>query len=238
MDALDLGARGGRGRRCCPQLVAYTGDDLTALTYVADSGGQLQFSAEAGTTYRIALQNTSEFWGTLSWLVATKPANDDFADAQQLSGDAGTVSLSTYAASLEPGEQDAYTGSVWFAWTPSATGNARFTTLACCSGYVFVYEGDTLGGLTALAAWSSDQSVHVTGGTAYRIKVDTPSFAGTLHWSLALPPANDAFAAATDLGSGSGSLFVDTTGASTEPDEPGANGHSVWFTWTAGAKGA
>lgn len=51
-----------------------------------------------------------------------------------------------------------------------------------------------------------------------------------------MPPVNDDFASATDLGSAtSGEVTFDNTGATIETgewDDTGA-GHSVWFTWTA-----
>ena len=131
--------------RCCAELRAFTGSSLGALTeVVASSGNQVQFAAQAGTTYRLELGNAGEFGSRLSWLVATKPANDDFASAQNLGTDAGTVAFSTFAATNDPNEPDVYNASVWFTWTPTASGGAAFDLGPCCSAYAFIYEGNAI----------------------------------------------------------------------------------------------
>lgn len=54
-----------------------------------------------------------------------------------------------------------------------------------------------------------------------------------------MPPVNDDFADATDLGSGSGQVTFSNVDATTEGGEPSArsSGSTVWFKWTAPADG-
>ena len=81
-------------------LGVFTGSNVSSLTAVAsndDSNGTLQsklsFNAVAGTTYRIVVDGFGAAHGpfSLQW-AQNPPANDDFANAQALSGASGKVS--------------------------------------------------------------------------------------------------------------------------------------------------
>jgi hypothetical protein len=118
-------------------LAVYTGDDVSLLNEVAgndDSCGdrsQLTFEAVAGTTYRIAVDGFGGDTGALFLTLRLAPPNDDFADAQPLSGDTGSVSGTTIGASTED-QEPAHAGdgwnSVWFEWTAPSSGPASFET--------------------------------------------------------------------------------------------------------------
>lgn len=62
----------------------------------------------------------------------TPPANDNYANAQPLTGASGSVTASNIGATLEPGEpniQDTAGGaSVWYTWTVPVTGTYQFDT--------------------------------------------------------------------------------------------------------------
>lgn len=139
------------------------------------------------------------------------PANDNFADAQGLSGSSGTVSGSNNFGTKEAGEptNPAGTGggkSVWYSWTAPATGQATFDTNGSTFDTILaVYTGAAVNGLTVIAAnddispltdpeprnIQSLVTFSVTAGTIYRIQVD--GFDGDqgnifLHWSAPSAP--------------------------------------------------
>jgi hypothetical protein len=140
---------------------------------------------------------------------AAPPANDDFANATALTGEAGNQAGTNIEATAEPGEPD-HAGwpafaSVWYSWAPSADGIATLDT--CTADFdtrLAVYTGAAVDALTEVA--SNDDSESCGPGSlqsslrfvavkdvAYRIAVDgffeTGSF--TLRWNRApLPPTN------------------------------------------------
>lgn len=147
--------------------------------------------------------------------VAAQPPNDNFASAQVITGNSGSVAGSNVDATKEPGEpfHANNTGghSIWYSWTPSSSGAARFTTCSSAIDTLLaVYTGSAVNALTLVAA-NDDSAVCGSGsvrssvtfransGTTYRIAVDgatresgTAEGAISLNWSLtAEPPNND-----------------------------------------------
>ncbi|MEW5967887.1 MAG: S8 family serine peptidase [Pseudomonadota bacterium] len=128
------------------------------------------------------------------------PLNDAFAEAAISAGDSGAASGWNLNATLEAGEPlhgGAGGGkSVWWRWTPSASGTARFDTHG--SGFdtvLAVYGGGSVSTLVELASNDNDGSAGnasglsfaATAGTTYRIAVDGKSGASgavTLAWTL------------------------------------------------------
>jgi hypothetical protein len=142
-------------------LAVYTGSTVGSLTEVTssnndpdcDSSSRVSFRASAGTQYHLAVDGAGGASGDLFLDWFQRPANDDRADAQVISGETGSVAVSNAYASLESNEP-AHGGpggaSVWFRWVAPSSGPARFDT--CGAGYdtlLAVYEG---GSTTALAA--------------------------------------------------------------------------------------
>lgn len=84
-----------------------------------------------------------------------------------------------WGATKESGEPD-HAGdpggaSVWYAWTPPVSGEARVSLEFGGPGLIAFYEGSTLTGLTPLASSSTSFpsiTVPVVGGDEYRIAVD------------------------------------------------------------------
>jgi hypothetical protein len=171
-------------------LAVYTGDVVSALTEVgADNNSgcspqsQVTFAATAGTTYRIAIDGADGAMGyyELDW--ALSPANDDFAQATSIAGDAGTVDGDNWYATQETGEPD-HGGpggySVWYRWTAPSSGTATFDV---CTAYfdtlLAVYTGDNVGVLTRVAQNDDDcnygasrVSFQATAGVVYSIVLD------------------------------------------------------------------
>ena len=140
------------------------------------------------------------------------PANDDYANAQVISGTSGSVTGTNVGATLEPGEpgiQDAEGGaSVWYEWTVPVTGSYQFDT---CTAYpdlpanIGFFVGGTVSSAVEFGAGPSQGlcpageagATIITGtwsaGLTLRIKVDglnengngTPAYGGvfTLEWA-------------------------------------------------------
>ncbi|MGH9968579.1 MAG: peptidoglycan DD-metalloendopeptidase family protein, partial [Pyrinomonadaceae bacterium] len=81
------------------------------------------------------------------------PSNDNFANAQAISGTLGTVTGTNVGATKESGEPNhaGNTGgaSVWYRWQPSSSGSATFATNGSnFDTLLAVYTGSSVSGLT------------------------------------------------------------------------------------------
>lgn len=204
----------------------------------------------------------------LAWgghAVTTKPLNDNFANAQLISGNAGVAHGTNIGATKEAGEPN-HAGnpggmSVWFRWVAPNSGVAEFDTgnsLAQLDtlGSNFdttmgVYPGSQVNALTLVGSNNdvspTDKSSQVkfaaVGGTTYYIAVDgfqdpqTGNVAsGTIALSWTLPPPNDAFAHAQNLPGTAGSVKGTTLGATAKQIHYDYfNG--VWYRFRAPATG-
>jgi hypothetical protein len=188
-----------------------------------------------------------------SLALATAPANDDFADAQQFSGTSVSQGGTTLGATLQAGEPayGAGNGSVWFKWTAPRNSRVRIGTCAAgpASTLVEVFNGSSLDSLHEVDYNDSSQCptgefygtvrrFRAVAGTTYRIVVIEYAADGAFTLTLSAPaaPANDDFAHAKKI-SGISPLFRGTTvNATVEPGEPAvedASWGSVWYRWTA-----
>jgi Ca2+-binding RTX toxin-like protein len=186
------------------------------------------------------------------------PANDDFADAVDLSAidpENGAVEGTNVGASKELGEPD-HAGnpgghSVWYTWT--APGDGSIPNIAFTTGFsefdtlLAAYTGVAVGALTEVASNDdatglgngSSVSFATTPGTTYAIAVD--GFQGKvgrffLDWDEA--PANDNFADAILLTGAAGTQSGNSGGATSEAGEQvHAAPVTVWYTWTPPADG-
>jgi hypothetical protein len=150
-------------------------------------------------------QNAIDIFGYT--VIATPgPPNDNFANAQVLTGNSGTVNGSSSFATREAGEptNPELTGggrSVWYNWTATGTGQATFDTNGSNFDTILAaYTGTAVNALTVLASNDDISPLNdppprniqslitfpVNVGTVYRIQVD--GFDGdqgsiTLHWT-------------------------------------------------------
>ena len=238
------------------QSAIYTGSTLTNLTALpGQSGCRSTVTVTAGTEYRIAVagEAPNEFFPfTLTLRSAVRPANDNFAHAQELTGPLPfTATGNTNDATTEPDEPDGSTATVWYRWTATATGPVSFDT--CDSGRgleskLTVYTGTAISGLDEVGSHADCGSLSrvtftATSGTTYRIRVGS-SLLGAFRLRVRVPnpPPNDNVADARVL---TGSLPLTTSGtnveATREESEP-ARGQlrgyaSVWYRWTPGSSG-
>ena len=170
---------------------------IVANVPAGNSGGLVRVSTPGGIA-------TST--GTFSPLLP--PPNDNFANAQILSGSTGTATTTNTAATKESGEPNHVNNlggkSIWFQWTAPANGAWTFRTAGSSFDTIMaLYTGSTLSNLTLVAA-NDDSStgitslitVLVTNGTIYRLAVDGYNFddansssassgLASLSWSLA-----------------------------------------------------
>lgn len=186
---------------------------------------------------------------------ATPPANDDFANAQVLSGPLPlTVSGTTVGATREAGEptppESTPSGhSIWFTWEAPST---EYVSVDTCGSeprtILSVYTGTTVGELTEVASnWYSYAPDCVSGGsevtftahagTTYSVSVDGDGFEapsdpsstgeGPIELELSHPPrpANDDFANAEPIAAGELSFPIDNWGATKESGEPDHRGN-------------
>jgi outer membrane protein assembly factor BamB/subtilisin family serine protease len=151
-------------------LSVFTGSSLGGLTVAAsndDSPGttasRVTFNVTAGTTYQIAVDGKGATSIGLTVLkVGAVPANDNFANAQSVSGINFAVSASNLNASSETGEPvHAGVGaghSVWFKWVAPAAGRYQLAAFSTQGDMVAaVYTGTSVSALTPVA--SNDNSV-------------------------------------------------------------------------------
>jgi hypothetical protein len=181
------------------RLGVYTGAAVNALTKVTPTvpiNSQpfcaIRFNAVMGTTYRIAVGGSTEDTEgsfALDIHVFSPPANDDFANAQGLPGalpiSVGGTTIDAGSQTGEPnhGEDFGALTSVWYRWTPSASGPVSIDT--CSSDFdalIGVHTGAALNALTRVATseggpgcggpFGGKLTMNVSAGTTYLIAVD------------------------------------------------------------------
>jgi Divergent InlB B-repeat domain len=252
----------------------YTGSAVDALTQVASSQGlnvncgpgseaqQVEFEAQAGVGYKIAIDGKNGGTGSFSFEVRGAPLDDDFADATTIAAEPPEFTHGTnLRATAEPGEPD-HAGepadhSVWFDWTPAKSGPVIVTTCEASSkldSVLAVYTGSSLNALTPVASnddalrpgpsiecglGNSEVRLEAVAGTEYKIAVDgAGGTVGGFNLRFHGRPANDSFATPTvlpanrNVGTGQDTNRL----ATAEPGEPDhadePADHSVWFSWT------
>lgn len=168
-------------------IAAYTGSAVDTLTRAAPAGNwRYAFHATGGTTYAIALgsANRGEFGNfTLNWRMIL---NDNFEDAEAITGRAGTVIGNNNGATGQTGEPNHAVGSsaistsVWYRWTPAETGLAALRALLGPTTplVVAVYTGPSLTSLTRVTSATSGTTTYVpvAAGTTYYIAVGSTAY--------------------------------------------------------------
>lgn len=193
-------------------LAVYSGNTLDSLALLAENDNQatssqslVVFPPVSGTTYWIAVDGVNGAVGNLvlNWSQSDlRPVNDDFANAQPISGEAGQLTAPSVYATKEPGEPN-HAGepggaSIWFTWTAPVSQPMYFDTLG--SGFdtvLAVYTGSSVSDLTEVASNNNLSDYYVSSrvhfnalaGAQYLIAVDGVGGANDgvkLNWS----PAN------------------------------------------------
>lgn len=216
-----------------------------------------QQSSNTGVASQIAATATSgSNVRTVAFAASTvlvlTPSNDNFANAQTISGAAGSLVGYNPGATKQTGEPDhadrPCSTSVWYKWVAPASGNARFDTNGSSFDTICaVYTGSSVAALTEVAAnndvqgtpeWTMTSRVtfRAVSGTTYLVAID--GFRGqtgkiVLNWRIGDGPANDYFANAQALIGDNGSIASNNVNATNEPNEPshagGLGRTSVWY---------
>jgi len=249
-----------------PAVAVYTGSALDSLTPIATSGdadsgsgcrstgGETQFTAVAGTTYRIAVDGKGNTAGRFQLILEGVASNDDFGQSMSLGGGlpARNFFASNRFATKQAGEPEhagnAGGASVWFKWT--APVSAEVSIDSCGSGFdtlLAVYTGSAVNALTPVAgnddaggkcSPGSKVGFAAIANTTYRIAVDGKNGAqGAIRLNVDARPANDDFGSAEKTPTPVGWYWSGTTSLTTkqagEPNHAGdSGGHSVWYSWT------
>jgi len=133
--------------------------------------------------------------------LAVAPPNNNFANAQVLSGNSGSITGTNSGATKESGEPNhggnAGGASIWYQWQAPASGTATIDTVGSNFDTTLgVYTGSSVSTLTTIASNDDDTGAGVltskvtfsaVSGTVYRIAVDGFDAATgnvTLNWSL------------------------------------------------------
>jgi hypothetical protein len=201
---------------------------------------------------------TSTLWVVLAALASAASAravgNDNFANAWAISDVPYTNYSSNADATLESGEPCHYGStnghSVWWSWTAPTAGPMQINCLgSSIRSVIAVYTGSSAGGLTLVSSGRGNHLVNfaAVAGTVYHIALDSLDAGQYGNFTFRLlngvaPPANDAFASATEITGNSYTLSgFSNAGATKEPGEPAhagdLGGKSVWWKWTAPASG-
>jgi uncharacterized protein (TIGR03437 family) len=250
-----------QGEGFSTNMGVYTGTSVNALTPLPGSDNRIEqfgavlFNATAGTTYFIAVDSRyGEGAFTLNWASSSLslPSNDNFANAQVLTGTFGSVTGSNVGATREPTEPFAQqnASTVWYRWQAPANGLAVFSTFGSdFDSSLSIYTGTGLTNLTAVGSGFTirDRYFNAVAGTIYQIRVNgdrlfkPPQGRIVLSWRLG-PPINDNFSAAQLLAGNTGSVTGNNLGATRELGEPDhadvRSEASIWYRWQAPATGS
>src|SRR6266567_8035156 len=161
------------------------------------------------------------------------PSNDNFANATVIAAVPFSDSVDITDATMATGEQapSCALGSssgktVWYTFTPVATGLLSITINAPFSTVVAVDTSVSPGGLGEVicrSPFGGSSTFQAQAGTTYHFQLDGMfGGSGLLQFSLVaiLPPPNDNFAAATSIPALPFDVTVDLTAASLEAGEP------------------
>ncbi|WP_221030320.1 S8 family serine peptidase [Actomonas aquatica] len=144
-------------------LAVYTGTSLNALTQIAQNDNEapgfltsrVSFTATLGTTYYIASDSFSA--GLVILNLASAAANDAFASAQELTGDAPLITTTNASATREFGEPTIASGAagqtLWYKWTAPHDGVFQASAYSESTDPMLgVFTGSTVTNLTRLGA--------------------------------------------------------------------------------------
>ena len=251
----------------------YEGKSLTGLVPVGlpKQGGGATFLADADTTYWVRLGvDGADFGGfgtpfrqlatpvlTLRWVPGVRPANDDYALAEAIEGDAGTVQGNNQSATTEPGELmgrvntltpfvvvNDKAASVWYRWTAPSSGDWTFA-VGSPGLVVGVYAGRDVE-RTRLVSGAPARSVvfPAAAGDEYHVSVAAShayvsgaEFALSWSPSTRVNPGSDDFTDARTIGNFAVAR-VSPDLLTVESGEPADSGtRTFWSNWTAPSAG-
>ncbi|MDQ6654195.1 MAG: putative Ig domain-containing protein [Verrucomicrobiota bacterium] len=166
---------------------SFRADNLPSGLTIDESSGTISGVPPYTSTFAItirALNSTGVGSALLTLTVETapRPANDDFANAQAITGTSGSVTGSNVSATREldePLHDDTFgSTSVWYSWTAPATGNVVFDANGSSfPALLAVYAGNSVNNLAFVAAYPyygsgmSRVQFSARAGSVYKIAV-------------------------------------------------------------------
>ena len=203
-------------------LEVFTGNDFFSPLVLIESdhnsgaGGksQLTLNTNGDVNYKIRVSSPITSEGTFNLNITalpggSPPTNDDFANAELLTGYDDSTSGTTVGATAECGEPlggDFYqetTNSVWYKWIPPQTGRVRIALTASSGLALTLVRGTTLTNIVAVQGFLISSNgvenydyVSVEGGVEYYFNVQgiggtEATFSLAFHMSSVGSPAND-----------------------------------------------
>jgi hypothetical protein len=229
-------------------IAVFTGQRGELIGPVACGFREAGFKATAGVTYYIMVTLNNGTGNLVFNMTGTRPPppppNDDFDNATVIPGLPYSDSLDTRGATTAPDEPSscAYSDSVWYAITPTASQRIDLDTSGSNYGIqIGVFTGSR-DALTQVACGETRVSFEATAGVTYHLQIVTEGpGGGDLVFNAVghLPVPNDDFDNATTITSLPFSDTLDTTTATVAPDDPtdcsSTNFHTVWYAFTPSA---
>lgn len=225
------------------------------LNSCAVDGRDLITKLTAGAKYAFSVgQWTSgpPLIATLTIAVPPPPANDDFANAV-------TISSTPFEATIDQGSAAAATGqsgeptpsclpaaslsTVWYRYAPATATRVTWSLFAIST--MGIYRGTSLSALTEIDCvdQGDSRSFDAAAGATYYFQIFPSASRDTVFDLNALvPPANDAFADALDVGTLPTTVSADLSVATVEPGEPApscgsSTTQTAWWSFTPSASG-
>ncbi|BET69261.1 hypothetical protein ASA1KI_41790 [Opitutales bacterium ASA1] len=239
-------------------LFVYRGGSVGTLESLGGSnqgGGRVAFLVQGGVEYQIAVEGRNGDMGDVALALdfAATPRNDDFADADELSGDAIRFTSTTAGSTGEAGEPTVAPGlpnsvSRWWKWVASRDGVVESVLGSADSDQrIRIFTGDRLDTLANVTHSLSDARrirFRVEEGTTYWIQISARRGTGA-EFDLALRvhdgPINDQFANRREMAGAEVVVVDDASFATVEADERTLlqlpEGPSVWWRWVAPESG-
>ena len=218
-----------------------SGVTLAGPQYIPCYYGALRVPVTAGQTYRIEVTgyygNTNPF--TVRWVFNAPPANDNFANAQVLSGASGSAAGTTTLATYEPTDVF-FSPNVWFAYTAPSTGVAQFDTCGTGNTTVLAAYDTAHTNLVTQYGGCGAMPVPVTAGEEIRIMVASyygNAFDFGLNYRFFGTPANDNPSTAQSLTGDTGSVTGDDTAATDSGSHYTSGGHDIFFLYNPSTDG-
>ena len=174
---------------------------------------------------------------------AAPPANDSYTTPEVISGVSGTVFGTRVEATAEAAEVPAmpHYHSIWYAWTAPGYGTVSFDTAG--TAWAWVFEDSRLENASMKINGQRYGFFNVKAGVTYLIGLDDwndggPAQFGWNYVETPPPPGNDDWKSPQQLDGASGTVSLDTRGATRQDcDGDLGYGYSVWYSWVAPESG-
>ena len=170
---------------------------------------------------------------------AAPPANDSYTTPEVISGASGTVFGTRAEATAEAAETPSmpHYHSIWYAWTAPGYGTVSFDTAG--TAWAWVFEDGRLETESMTINGQRYGFFNVKAGVTYLVGLDDwtdggPTQFGWSYTETPPPPANDDWTSPQPLDDTSGTVALDTRGATRQScDGDLGYGYSVWYSWVA-----